>query len=101
MSTASFFPKRGDTGGAAKARVVCRACPVRRECLSHAIESREWWGIWGGTNEKDRRPLNTLAARGVPVDVVVDMALAGLLDDEMAQQRSSAHKPVAERKRAS
>ncbi len=67
--------------------------------MQSRVASGGW--IWGGTNEKDRRPLNTLAARGVPVDVVVDMALAGLLDDEMAQQRSQNRRPVRERRRAS
>lgn len=32
-------------------------CPVRVECLEHALKHREA-GIWGGFNERDRERLN-------------------------------------------
>lgn len=50
-----FFPDRGESAQSAK--LVCSTCPVKVECLRSAIENREWDGIWGGTNEKERRPL--------------------------------------------
>lgn len=50
-----FFPDRGES--AQPAKLICSTCKVKTECLRYAIESREWCGIWGGTNEKDRRPL--------------------------------------------
>ena len=31
-----------------KAKVLCRACPIRRECLNAALERQEPWGVWGG-----------------------------------------------------
>lgn len=39
------------------AREVCRACPVRTECLAHALDNRVRWGVWGGMTERDRRAL--------------------------------------------
>jgi WhiB family transcriptional regulator, redox-sensing transcriptional regulator len=30
------------------ARVSCRRCPLRTECLAGAIERAEPWGVWGG-----------------------------------------------------
>ena len=48
-----FFPgPRADTS---YARSVCRACPVRRQCLDYALESKQKFGIWGGMTEAQRR----------------------------------------------
>jgi WhiB family redox-sensing transcriptional regulator len=30
------------------AKTLCGGCPVRRGCLTGAIERREPWGVWGG-----------------------------------------------------
>lgn len=38
---------------AAAARSVCIGCPVRRECLTHALEFDEV-GVWGGTTDLQR-----------------------------------------------
>ena len=47
MDPAVFYPARGQS--ATPAKVACRSCPVRAECLTYAVEHREWWGVWGGT----------------------------------------------------
>lgn len=39
------------------AMAMCAACPVRTECLEHALSTRESYGIWGGTDEHDRKRL--------------------------------------------
>ncbi|TQM01604.1 WhiB family transcriptional regulator [Pseudonocardia kunmingensis] len=39
------------------ARVFCRPCPVRTECLAHALDARIEWGVWGGMTERERRAL--------------------------------------------
>ncbi|MCC5950294.1 MAG: WhiB family transcriptional regulator [Nitriliruptoraceae bacterium] len=39
------------------AMALCGACPVRTECLEHALSTRESYGIWGGTDEHDRKRL--------------------------------------------
>lgn len=38
-----------------QAKEICRACPVRDQCLDFAIDMREPYGIWGGLNEAERR----------------------------------------------
>ena len=40
-----------------KARSICTACPVRRDCTDYAMEIREPYGIWGGYTEAERRQL--------------------------------------------
>ena len=37
------------------ARLVCPACPVRGDCLEHALTRREEYGVWGGLTESERR----------------------------------------------
>lgn len=41
-----------------KAKIVCHSCPVREECLAFALETQEIFGVWGGTNEVERRRLS-------------------------------------------
>lgn len=48
-----FFPGRGDKNDQAAA--ICQPCPVRLDCLDHAITTGEKLGMWGGLNEKQRR----------------------------------------------
>ena len=50
-----FFPERGE--GPAEAKAVCAACPVRDQCLAHALLNKEPHGIWGGMTEGERRAL--------------------------------------------
>jgi WhiB family redox-sensing transcriptional regulator len=40
-----------------EARAFCRTCPVRTECLAHALDERIEFGVWGGTTERERRAL--------------------------------------------
>ena len=40
-----------------KALRICRGCPVRRECLTEAIEGDMRWGIWGGLKERQLHKL--------------------------------------------
>ena len=39
----------------AKAKAICRTCPVREPCLDYALRIREPHGIWGGLNEAERK----------------------------------------------
>ena len=48
-----WFPSRGDSTTQQKA--ICAGCPVRAQCLEHAIVNVESFGIWGGTSERERR----------------------------------------------
>jgi WhiB family transcriptional regulator, redox-sensing transcriptional regulator len=40
-----------------EALAMCAECPVRRECLEHALANGEQYGIWGGLREGERRRL--------------------------------------------
>jgi Transcription factor WhiB. len=40
-----------------EARQFCRTCPVRTECLAHALDERVEFGVWGGMTERERRAL--------------------------------------------
>ena len=52
-----FFDDRGEIGYRA-ARKVCADCPVRAECLDHALAAPvEKFGLWGGLTERERRRL--------------------------------------------
>jgi WhiB family redox-sensing transcriptional regulator len=53
-----FFPV-GTTGPAieqtARAKAVCAGCEVRHECLAWALDMGQAHGVWGGTDENERR----------------------------------------------
>jgi WhiB family transcriptional regulator, redox-sensing transcriptional regulator len=50
----AFFPSNGAPG--TRAREVCAACPVCRDCLQYATAADES-GIWGGLDQQERRNL--------------------------------------------
>jgi WhiB family transcriptional regulator, redox-sensing transcriptional regulator len=31
-----------------RAKKLCAQCPIRRQCLTAALEREEPWGVWGG-----------------------------------------------------
>ena len=39
------------------ALAVCTTCAVADHCLEFALETRERFGVWGGTNERERRKM--------------------------------------------
>jgi WhiB family transcriptional regulator, redox-sensing transcriptional regulator len=39
------------------AKQFCRTCPVRTECLAHALDEGIEFGVWGGMTERERRAL--------------------------------------------
>lgn len=50
------------------ARAVCISkCPVRWECLSYALETKEIWGIWGGVDEYEIRRALSVNRLGEPI----------------------------------
>lgn len=37
-----------------RALAVCERCPVRDDCLRHAVDNNERYGIWGGLTDRER-----------------------------------------------
>jgi WhiB family transcriptional regulator, redox-sensing transcriptional regulator len=78
MDPEIFNPAKGDVRTEHQARTVCRACPVKTDCLEWALTTNQTHGIWGDTSEKqrrklrrDRRTASGLGGRGpVPTPVV-------------------------------
>lgn len=48
-----FFPSDGV--GVEVAQRICATCPVKTECLEHALAERIDHGVWGGCSERERR----------------------------------------------
>jgi WhiB family redox-sensing transcriptional regulator len=44
-----------------RAKAVCASCPVRIECLEHAVAADERYGIWGGLTYDERQQLRRTA----------------------------------------
>src|SRR5512146_2097576 len=40
-----------------RAKLICRGCPVRTECLADALDNGIEFGVWGGMTERERRAL--------------------------------------------
>lgn len=55
----TFFPQSRDEE--AQALTICGICPVSEDCLDHALETKERFGVWGGTTEKERKKLSRIA----------------------------------------
>jgi WhiB family transcriptional regulator, redox-sensing transcriptional regulator len=54
-----FFPDGAAyrNSDVARAKAVCRKCPVREACLQAAMDGREKTGIWGGMTPQERMSL--------------------------------------------
>lgn len=67
LGTDRFFHPAGERGEERsvreqEAKEVCALCPVRTECLSHALRVQEPYGVWGGLTEDERRALGARKA---------------------------------------
>lgn len=38
----------------AKAKMICKSCPVAADCLQYAINNEERFGVWGSFSSKER-----------------------------------------------
>ena len=53
-----WFPDTGDGQSSARiAKNFCKECPVRVECLTYALKTKQFDGIWGGLTAKERQSL--------------------------------------------
>jgi WhiB family transcriptional regulator, redox-sensing transcriptional regulator len=62
MDSSVFFHPDGERGAVradreARAKQVCRTCPVIQQCRHHALSVREPYGVWGGLSETERNVL--------------------------------------------
>lgn len=46
-----------DVGEIYRAKQFCEDCPVKIDCLEHAIKNHEDWGVWGGCSERERKTI--------------------------------------------
>ena len=56
--TERFFPEQG--ANAVVAKSLCKVCPVQKSCLAEALVNHEDFGIWGGYNRNERKPMQTI-----------------------------------------
>lgn len=81
-----FFPV-GTTGPAIvqtkQAKAVCMRCPVRPQCLSWALETRQDFGVLGGLSEEERSELHGRRLKRASEDgrSSVDVILEDRLDE--------------------
>jgi WhiB family redox-sensing transcriptional regulator len=40
-----------------KARAICHSCPHQQDCLIWALDTRQRFGVWGGTTPDERRAI--------------------------------------------
>lgn len=59
FAPSSFERKDEKENRERRAKAICASCLVRKECLGYAIAIKELHGIWGGTNEVERKVLLT------------------------------------------
>ena len=52
-----FYADKGDFAQVIKAKLICRQCCVRIECLVFAMDTREPHGVWGGLTARQRSEL--------------------------------------------
>lgn len=43
-----------DPGGTARAKAICRTCPVIADCLTWALDTGDVYGVLGGTSPTSR-----------------------------------------------
>jgi WhiB family redox-sensing transcriptional regulator len=63
-----FFGDDGESelekqGREARAKSICKTCPVLEPCLEFAMETNQKYGIWGGLTSKERASLKRRRAR--------------------------------------
>ena len=58
------------------AKKVCRACPVRIDCLLYATETEQEYGVWGGATEPERRRLGRKLRYAKSPQAAVELLMA-------------------------
>ena len=50
-----FYEPRAKVLTERLAKILCAECPIQNLCRDYAISAQEDYGIWGGTNARERR----------------------------------------------
>jgi len=50
----------------ARAKAICRTCPISSACLAGALDRNEAYGVWGGVLLIDGKPTRFARRRGRP-----------------------------------
>jgi hypothetical protein len=81
-----WFPERSNQylKVMAIAKSLCQTCPIMYECAEYAIHT-DVEGVWGGTNEKERRAIQQ--AKKIEVFRFVKMT-SQMLDQMAASSRN-------------
>ena len=58
-----FFPKPTDRKGTLDAMAVCVTCPVKAQCRQWAQDTRQEYGVWGGKDFQNRKPVTQSEAK--------------------------------------
>jgi len=68
-----FFPEPPSTTSIEKAalyekdvktaKAICNTCLFIKPCLEFALKTPDTWGIWGATDERDRRRIKKQVSR--------------------------------------
>ena len=58
------------------AKAICATCPVIQQCLDHALQTGEQYGVWGGLSEGERADLLGLRSLRYPARVTGTIASA-------------------------
>jgi WhiB family redox-sensing transcriptional regulator len=67
LPTDLFFPIGHGPGAQAQTRLakeICKACPVRAQCLDYALTANARYGVYGGLEEDERREVRRRRANG-------------------------------------
>lgn len=75
VSTSVMFPAPDDKQSLKAALVTCTGCPVRIDCLRHALLNDEAHGVWGGTTARQRFRLARRWRAGTRLEEVIRLAL--------------------------
>jgi WhiB family redox-sensing transcriptional regulator len=66
-----------------QARSVCVHCPVRRDCIEQALETKTLWGTWGGADQETIRKALSLNENKEPVTRAKDMVCPYCYSDNL------------------
>lgn len=59
----TWFPASAAAEASELPKAICGVCTVRQLCLASALQSSSTVGIWGGTDEAERKSMIRRAAR--------------------------------------